>query len=78
MWNTHAQDGNQTSAQSTDNNNSETDQKKGRTGYVDACGHSLVCAHFNKNGVHHSTPYRDCKCDKQNKDKDDTHQTRSN
>ena len=41
----------------TNNNNSETVKKKG-TGYGDACGHSLLCAHFDKKGVNHNTPYR--------------------
>jgi hypothetical protein len=55
----------------------KTVQNKGKTGYVDACGHNTLCAHFDKKGVHHNTPYRDCKCDKHKMDLHDTHETRS-
>ena len=71
--NTRAHHGDQAITPSMDNNNSETVQKKGETGYGDACGHSLLCAHFDRKGVNCNTPYRDCKCDKQNMDLHDTH-----
>ena len=78
MTNTRAHHGDQASTPSMDNNNSETVIKKGETGYGDACGHSLLCAHFDRKGVNCNTPYRDCKCDKQNMDLHDTNETRSN